>query len=58
MDREYKQDSLKILPADDDELKQLIREFGGSLSHHNGKLMHMMLWTCPDIAYTVTKLTR
>ncbi len=57
-DSEYEKELYDVLPASEDELKQLNKEFGGSFPHHNGKFMHIMVLTCPDIAYAVTKLAR
>ena len=46
------------MPADPQGPKALEHEFGGLHAAINVKYMHIMIWSCPELGYAVTRNAR
>jgi hypothetical protein len=57
-DKKFERDLAEVLPATDEELKELERQYGASYPRLLGQFTHVMVWSRPDIAFTTTRLAR
>jgi hypothetical protein len=57
-DKKFEKDLAEVLPATDEELKELERKYGGSFARLLGQFMHVMVWSRPEIGNTVTRIAR
>jgi hypothetical protein len=55
-DNQYKIDLLEQLPATKEELKELIKKYGAGFSSILGDIMHVWVWSRPDLGYSTTRL--
>lgn len=57
-DSKYEAELCEQLPATEDELKLLEERYGGSFGEIIGQLMHVYVWTRPELGFSCTRLAR
>ena len=55
-DNQYEIDLLEQLPATKEELKELVKRYGAGFSSILGDIMHVWVWSRPDLGYSTTRL--